>query len=324
MVSCKSRCYALYDWPNELKGRNDTYVTLIEASLSRALSVQPERPKSSTDEQMKSQEYGTVPPHFYRELTRTVEGCQLLRDSGHFEAFVASIRESWFEHEDPEIMLKVKGCLWAVGNVGSMELGAPFLEETDAVDWIVKIATASQVMTMRGTAFFVLGLISRSLHGMEILAEHGWNAATDPLGRSLGYCLPSNTKVLLTMEGQKSSKVDEGKLLLLRKRKNIIVDDNPVHARILALVRDLGNTVLTKRAASDLYSIKTKSPEHFTSVSLFRKVSEVLGGHSFRLPVRRFVIDAFDKSVLRRVVLDYDSGNDSDTSTDPPRTVTST
>lgn len=148
---------------------------------------------------MKSQEYGTVPPHFYRELTRTVEGCQLLRDSGHFDAFVANIQDSWSEDEDREKILKLKGSLWAVGNVGSMELGAPFLEETDVVDWIVKIATSSEVMTIKGTAFFVLGLISRSLHGMEILTEHGWNAATDHLGRSLGYCLPPDLRDLLSV-----------------------------------------------------------------------------------------------------------------------------
>ena len=184
------------DW---FLGRNDSYVTLVEASLSRAVSVQHERPKSSTEEHMKSQDYGLVPPHFYRELTRTVEGCALLRDSGHFNEFVTIIQDSWSEQEDPETMLKVKGCLWAVGNVGSMELGAPFLEDSDVVSWIVRIATNSEVMTMRGTAFFVLGLISRSLHGMEILAEHGWNAATDSMGRSLGYCLPPDLNVLFSV-----------------------------------------------------------------------------------------------------------------------------
>ena len=31
-----------------------------------------------------------------------------------------------------------------------------------------------------------------------------------------------------------------------------MADEDPINARILALVSDLGNTVLTKRAASDL------------------------------------------------------------------------
>ena len=269
---------------------------------------------------MKSQEYGTVPPHFYRELTRTVEGCQLLRDSGHFEAFVANIKDFWSEHEDPETMLKIKGSLWAIGNVGSMELGAPFLEETDVVDWIVKIATTSQVMTMRGTAFFVLGLISRSLHGMEILAEHGWIAASDHLGRSLGYCLPPSLETLLSMQGSEQQ-TNQQSLLPIRTRPKQVLDDDPKRARVLALVKDLGNAVLTKKAAGDIYAVKNSSPELFTSVALFRKVMLILESHNFRLPARKFILDTFDKSVLRRIVLDDESGNEDDFSPIPlPKT----
>ena len=184
---------------NVAKGRNDTYVTLVEASLCRAFSDISERPKSNLDESTNSLAFGLVPPHFYRELTRTSEGCKLLGESGHFGEFVATIQEFWSEYEDLEIMLKVKGCLWAVGNVGSMELGAPFLEATDIATWIIRIAVNSAVMTMRGTAFFVLGLISRSLHGLEILAEHGWTTTTNYLGKSLGYCLPPNLGSLFSV-----------------------------------------------------------------------------------------------------------------------------
>ena len=302
---------------NRRQGRNLTYVTLVEASLSRALVPPPDRPKSSSEEHIKNQDYGTVPPHFYRELTRTVEGCQLLRESGHFEAFVLNIKDFWSENEDPEMMLKVKGSLWAVGNVGSMELGAPFLEETDVVDWIVKIATTSQVMTMRGTAFFVLGLISRSLHGMEILAEHGWIAASDHLGRSLGYCLPPKLETLLTMQG--SDHAEKGSLLPVRPKSKRALDDDPKRAQVLALVKDLGNAVLTKKAAGDIYAIKTSSPEVFTSVILFRKVMQILESHNFRLPARKFILDTFEKGVLRKVVLDDESGTESDTSKPPPK-----
>lgn len=184
------------DW---FLGRNEKYVTLVEASLIRALSHESERPKSMIDEPLQRQQLGLVPPHFYRELTRTKEGCRLLKDSGHFEAFTSTIQDFWSEDEDAETILKVKACLWAVGNVGSMELGAPFLEESNVVDWIIKIAEQSEVMTMRGTAYFVVGLISRSIHGMEILAEHGWDAATDQNGLSLGYCLPPALESLFSV-----------------------------------------------------------------------------------------------------------------------------
>ncbi len=95
------------------------------------------------------------------------------------------------------------------------------------------------------------------------------------------------------------------------RSQSAVAEEDPLYARILKLTSDLGNTVLTKRAAGDLFSIKTKSPEKFTSVALFRKVMLILEKHSFRLPVRRFIIDLFDKSVMRRIVLDDDSGEES-------------
>lgn len=179
------------DW---FLGRNDSYVTFVEASLARALADVPEKTVATfagADEvQEELQDYGIVPPHFYRELTRTSEGCELLRAKGHFEEFAATIQDFGLEEQDPEIILKVKGCLWAVGNVGSMELGAPFLEQNDVTQHIIEIAEKSEVLTLRGTAFFVLGLISRSLHGQEILASYNWDGVLNMQGEGLGYCIP--------------------------------------------------------------------------------------------------------------------------------------
>lgn len=163
--------------------------------------------RASINDSLQPQDSGSLPPHFYRELTRTQEGCDLLRDSGHFNEFVATIADLWSEDVDLESLVKLKGCLWAVGNIGSMELGSTFLEESDIVRVIVKIAEHSQVTTLRGTAFFILGLISRSLHGMEIIAENGWDAATDQRGRSIGYCLPQRLDGFFSVRLARSHKV---------------------------------------------------------------------------------------------------------------------
>ena len=242
------------DW---FLGRNDSYVALIEASLARALADIPEKPQqqqSAFDDTMpETHEYGMVPPHFYRELTRTTEGCRLLEDKGHFDEFVATIKELGMEEEEAEIILKVKGCLWAVGNVGSMELGAPFLERSDVVRWIVMIAERSEVMTMRGTAFFALGLISRSLHGQEILAEYGWDGTVNIRGEALGFCIPLDFKSLFSIKPWKASQLRRQVTAIKKPELKALENANdPLEARILKLVTDLGNTVLAKKAASDL------------------------------------------------------------------------
>jgi len=83
-----------------------------------------------------------------------------------------------------------------------------------------------------------------------------------------------------------------------------VVDEDPVKARILNLMKDLCNPVLAKRRATEMLIIKTKRPAPFKHTSFFHKVMKLLEAHHFRLPVLRFVIDLFDKRVLRSIVLD--------------------
>ena len=292
------------DKVNTKKGRNEKYVKLVEASLTKALFPEQGLARSNIDDPSVSQEQGKAPPHFYRELARTTEGCKLLRASGHFQGFVSTIRSSWAEHSDQESILKVKGCLWAVGNVGSMELGAPFIEESDIVPWIIKIVECSSVMTMRGTAFFVLGLISRSLHGAEILTGYGWDVATNHMGQSLGYCLPPSLETIFAMPDTESSEESPITAKKMEPDAAATRSREPAESRILSLVIDLGNTVLTNRAAAELRGIKAKKPELFITNALFQEVMEILEKHNFRLLVRRFVLDLFDKDILRQIVLE--------------------
>lgn len=176
-------------------------MTLVEASIARALK-EPEKLRQVNIDLAERGSQGIAPPHFYRELTRTAEGCRLLKEKGHFTEFVNTIREHGTEKDDAEILLKVKGCLWAVGNVGSMELGASFIEESNVVQMIVEIAEKSEVITLRGTAFFVLGLISRSMHGSEILSEHGWDGPITTMGELLGRFIPLDLRQLFSVRLQ--------------------------------------------------------------------------------------------------------------------------
>ncbi|KKK18671.1 hypothetical protein P175DRAFT_0502837 [Aspergillus ochraceoroseus IBT 24754] len=296
------------DW---FLGRNDAYVSLVEAALSRAYVDQPRRNSLVPEDLVDLQDIGLVPPHFYRELARTAEGCKLLEQSGHFEEFAGTIRDLRLNEEDHEVLLKVKGCLWAVGNVGSMELGAPFLG-LDIIKNIVKIAESAEVLTMRGTAFFVLGLISRSRHGLQVLRQAGWDSALDQKGNSLGLCLPTNFGKLFLVDFPTSSRPLEAKRTSQEKFKAASMDPDPANQKILKLIVDMGNTVLSKRAAADLHNIKSKQPERFHQPHLFRKTLSILESHHFRLPARRFALDLFDKSVLRRIVIDDDSDSDLD------------
>ncbi|PNY26736.1 Protein ste16 [Tolypocladium capitatum] len=317
------------DW---FLGRNDSYVSVIEASLARAFLADPDdhgHRLSLFDDAEAESDFpdSHVPPHFYRELTRTGEGCKLLSDKGHFEDFVATIRDHGMQTEDAELMTKVKGCLWAVGNVGSMELGAPFLEASDVVNRIIDIAQSHEVMSLRGTAFFVLGLISRSTHGLEILSEHGWDANTTSMGASLGFCIPNDLCRLFSLTPWKH--VNVASINLLNTQRTIqdqpparparppleqsempaLLSDADVNERILELIVDLGNMVLYKKAVTELQKLRQRKPNAFRSTDFFKKVMGLMEWNHYRLGVRRLVIDLFEKNVMRQIVFGEDESD---------------
>ena len=305
------------DW---FLGRNDTYVTVVEASLARAY-IDPASQKGTYNEELMNFGEGLVPPHFYRELARTEEGCRLLKQSGHFYDFVSNVRDFRVEEEESEALIRVKGCLWAIGNIGSMELGAPFLEESEVVDDIIHIAEQAEVLSMRGTACFVLGLISRSAHGFEMLSELGWDTAVNTRGQSLGLCMPNDLGRLCQMKrsniGAPSPKSDSSWGTYPGRPKadadvsqsgppkgRPMTAPDPVDRQILKLVIDMGNTVMYKKAAADLHAMKAKHHQHFRQVALFRETLAVLEHHHYGLPSHQFILDLFDRDVLRRIVLE--------------------
>lgn len=313
------------DW---FLGRNDTYVALVEASLARAY-MDSLIYKTTYAEDPEIAEMGLAPPHFYRELARTEEGCKLLRQSGHFYEFSSTLRDFDLEDDDFETLLKVKGSLWAIGNIGSMELGAPFLEEDDVVKTMVRIAEGAAVMSVRGTACFALGFCSRTLHGVQMLAENGWDTTIDSRGRSLGLCVPRNLD-LLCMAGAANNgfrpNVDSAQNLsgntnvpppLSRKDseryKEAVNDEDPTKAKVLKLIVNMGNSVTYKKIGNDLHVLRLRHPQLFTDVGLFRKALTILESHHYRLLARQHILDLFDKSVMRRIVLDEDSETESDT-----------
>ena len=57
---------------------------------------------------------GTVPPHFYGEMSKTELGCQILQEKGHFTDFSQFIRRHSHESEDTDLIMKLKSILWAV------------------------------------------------------------------------------------------------------------------------------------------------------------------------------------------------------------------
>ncbi|PWY98657.1 hypothetical protein BCV70DRAFT_178261, partial [Testicularia cyperi] len=238
---------------------------------------------------------GSIPPHFYGELAKTAEGCQMLEDKGHFAEFAHFIRQHGTESSDAELISKLKSVLWAVGNIGSTELGLPFLEAEDVVARIVEIAEGSLVLSVRGTCFYVLGLISSTHNGAELLKTLGWQSVRTPLGVSIGLCVPDDVQRLLTIPRWTAAGITSLSHLELADPETVVVN------KVITSIANLGNSILATNASRSLTKLKAKHRAVFQDMSVLARALQLMDTHYYRLPVRRYIWELFD------VALDQDS-----------------
>lgn len=137
--------YIDYELESWLAEHNLLYVIEVETFVSKTI-----RPfsKENADEFWAYE--GTAPTHFFRELCKTPEGCQYLREKGIVPEFAEIIRMNGMESEDAPTINKAKAALWVLGNIGSTEGGLAFLEDEEILNDIIEIAENSLVLTMKG------------------------------------------------------------------------------------------------------------------------------------------------------------------------------
>lgn len=159
-------------------------------------------------------EASQMPYHFFGALVKTSAGVDLLDSSGSFDTFAAPIQaygkmiadeeELMFyqdnqQEEIDNVVLQLKAALWAVGNVGSTENGISLLEISGLIDEVNTILVKSLNLSLRGTCFFVFGLIAQTDQGLEILDDLGWCTKRSSLGEDLPICLPRSSETFFNL-----------------------------------------------------------------------------------------------------------------------------
>ncbi|SCV73876.1 BQ2448_6306 [Microbotryum intermedium] len=279
----------LEDWYAE---RNLTYVIELELLMAQALRIDqlPSSLGLSTFD-------GTPPPHFYGELVKTSEGCAILQDSDHFLMFADYIRDHALEDQDPEILLSLKAALWAVGHIGSTTGGLEFLDEELIIPSIVEIAEDSPVYSLRGTAYFVLGLIASTLEGVEMLEEVGWEGVLTSLGGATSLCVPMDLANFVHTPVWTPPTASPPESLLLQ------APSSPHEIELLSALSNLSNHILATKASKTLARLKQKHRALFSDPGIIYRALEMLANSSYRLAIRRYILDLFDLPIDSRGVL---------------------
>ncbi|KAH9950606.1 Rapamycin-insensitive companion of mTOR, N-term-domain-containing protein [Amylocystis lapponica] len=265
--------------------RNLHYVVHIEVFLSRAFSF-----STADDDDDVLPFDGMVPPHFYGVMAKTELGCQVLREKGHFAEFAHFIRQHGLESEDQDLIIKLKSILWAVGNVGATEGGLPFLEAEEIIPAILDIAEQSLILSVRGTCFFVLGLISSTPEGAEILDDYNWEATLSPLGLPTGICVPVDVDKFIYIPPWECVSMED------KSNNRLIPPQTEEELEVMTAIYNLANTVIANAASRSLARMKSR-PEYkniFNSSSMLYRALHTISSQRYRLPVRRYILDLFN------------------------------
>jgi len=140
-----------------------------------------------------------------------------------------------------------------------------------------------------GLAFFVLGLVSSTPLGAEILSDYGWEATTDPVGFTTGLCVPVNLSKFVSIPSW----------ILLNPHPSFTSLPpltSAIEQDVLRAIQNLGNSVIANSSSRTLARIKSRGThaDVFSSVALCCHVFNELARQRYRLPVRRYILDLLD------------------------------
>lgn len=120
-----------------------------------------------------------IPRHLYGELARSKKGAAMLslvpEQGGHSTVQrLLSVAEDEMAAPD-----KRRAALWALGQIGSTEhgFGAITAERPSFVRFVIAQAVGAPNYSLRGTGFFILGLLGRSRGGAFCLAQEDWDVS---------------------------------------------------------------------------------------------------------------------------------------------------
>ncbi|AGO11487.1 AaceriABR214Cp [[Ashbya] aceris (nom. inval.)] len=184
--------------------KNREYVHIVEEFLEKELR---------TGASSGSSIHTNLPLHFYHSLARSEEGINMIQKNGDFLAFTTSIKRAL--QEMPKTLDEysiLKSNIWCCGYIGSTELGIKLLDKHNVIGDLVELAMTDENPTARFTAFYALGLISKTEEGCELLDELGWDCCIDVRRQPVGICVPNNITTFLSypQESLERTSVSDG------------------------------------------------------------------------------------------------------------------
>ncbi|KAL7836094.1 hypothetical protein AOLI_G00273780 [Acnodon oligacanthus] len=157
---------------------NLKYVDMVEELMNEALTTYRKPIDGDNYVRRSNQRLQStsvyLPVHLYGQLVHDKTGCLLLEAQNVVPDLSYTVRspvlDTW------EGIKQLKAALWALGNIGSSNWGVNLLQEENIIPDIITLAQRCEVLSIRGVCVYVLGVISRTRQGSEVLKVLGWDS----------------------------------------------------------------------------------------------------------------------------------------------------
>lgn len=183
------------------KEYNLKYVDVIEEQLNEALTTYRKPVDGDNYVRRSNQRLQRpnvyLPVHLYGQLVHDKTGCHLLEAQNVVPDLSYTVRSPMLDTW--EGIKQLKAALWALGNIGSSNWGLNLLQEENVIPDILALAQHCEVLSVRGTCIYVLGVISKTRQGCELLKQFGWDAVRHSR-RTLWPVTPDEVDTQLTSE----------------------------------------------------------------------------------------------------------------------------
>lgn len=229
-----------------------------------------------------------IPTHLFGELAKTTGGAEIIEGTRAVKGFVDDIL-------NPEAaLLQKRACLWAIGHIGSSEIGLGLVMKYKIIPHIISLAESSECLSLRGTSLYALGLISKTLGGKKLLSSFEWQSHSQ-IGAIV--CLPKDPLKFFTIppigfKGDFTKNTEDWKNYYERIKSLGLSEEK---LKLLKLIGNLSNHITQKTALPEIKKISQKNPDIFMDESLFHSVILMMTNYSFKLLVRRYILSLFEK-----------------------------
>jgi hypothetical protein len=137
-----------------------------------------------------------IPRHIFGEMSKSSVGLQYLRERSIIQLLLRTVKD------DKAPCVNRRAAMWGLGHIGAADAGCEDILGLDPgfIEWCVQCCCLDGNLSLRSTAFHVLGLAGRSKQGMRALQNLQWDVS--PFYSNSAVAFPKDTSVLFQRDAE--------------------------------------------------------------------------------------------------------------------------